>query len=112
MANVSFGKVIVVNAGTPVRITANQVNPAASVLVHALLVQPATGNTGRIYIGNTPTFVKNGTGQIAWLPAPTTNVAPAFSETVSYAENAVQANELYVDVDNNGEAVIVSGVLA
>lgn len=112
MANVSFGQIVVTTPGSPVRLTANQLNPAASVLVHALLVQPATGNIGRIYIGNTPNFVKNGTGQIAWLPAPSLNVAPAFSETISYAENAIQASELYIDVDNSGEGVIASGVLA
>jgi hypothetical protein len=112
MANISFGHITVVTPGSPVQLTANQVVPSASVLCHALLIQPATGNTGRIYIGNVSNFVKNGTGQIAWLPAPSVNVAPAFSETISYAENAIQASELWIDVDNPGEGVIASGVLA
>jgi hypothetical protein len=110
--NISFGSVVVPSAGTPVRITVNQVDPTASVLAHALLIQPLTNNTGRIYIGNNASFIKNGTGQIAWLPAPSVNVAPAFSETISYAENAMEANELYIDVDNSGEGVIASGVRA
>lgn len=112
MANISFGNIIVPSAGTPVRFTVNQVSPAASILAHALLIQPMTGNTGRIYIGNNASFIKNGAGQIAWLPAPSINVAPAFSETISYAENAIQASELWIDVDNSGEGVIGSGVLA
>jgi hypothetical protein len=112
MANHSFGKITVPTAGTPVRLTINETNPAAQLLVHAVLIQPHPANVGRIYIGNVPNFIKNGAGQVAWLAAPTTTSSPAFSETVSYAVNSVEANELYIDVDNSGESVIASGIVA
>ena len=111
MANVSLGKVIVPSAGTPVQVTINEADPTAPLLAHAVLIQPLPTNTGRIYVGNISTFVKSGAGQIAWLPAPGTNVAPSFSETVSYAQNSVDLTELYVDVDNTNEGVIVSGIV-
>ena len=111
MANVSLGKVTVPSPGTPVQVTSNLPNPAAQLLVHAVLIQPLPSNTGRIYIGNVPGFTKSGAGQVAWLPAPGTNVAPSFSETVSYAQNSVDLTELYVDVDNGGEGVIISGIV-
>jgi hypothetical protein len=112
MGNISFGRITVAAAGTPQRLTSNQVNPGAVLLVHALLIQPHPANTGRVYIGIGAAFVKSGAGQIAWLAVPGTNVSPAFSETVSYAQNAVEASEIYIDVDNNGDSVIGSGIIA
>lgn len=110
--NLSFGNIVVGTPGTPVRLTANQTVPGASVPVHAILIQPHPANTGKVYIGNVGNFTKNGAGQVAWLPAPTVNSAPAFSETVSYAQNAVEANEFWIDADNPGDSVIASAVQA
>jgi hypothetical protein len=112
MPNISFGRIIVPLAGTPIQLTSNLANPAQYRLIHALLIQPHPANTGRVYIGIGPTFVKSGAGQIAWLAVPGTNVSPAFSETVSYAPNAVEVTEIYIDVDNNGDSVIGSGIIA
>ncbi len=112
MANFSFGRIVVPLAGTPVQLTSNLTNPTQYKLVHALLIQPHPLNTGRVYIGIGPNFTKSGAGQIAWLAVPGTNVSPAFSETVSYAPNAVETTEIYIDVDNNGDSVIASGIVA
>ena len=112
MANISLGKITVALAGTPVRLTSNQSDPTKSLLVHALLIQPHPANTGKVYIGTNSVFTKNGAGQIAWLPIPSSSVAPAFSETVSYAQDAVETNDIWIDSDNNGDSVIAAGVLA
>lgn len=112
MPNVSLGRITVTVPGTPVRLTANQATPGASILVHALMIQPHPANVGKVYIGITSGFNKNGSGQIAWLPAPTANSAPAFSETVSYAQNAVEANEIWIDADNANDSVIGSGIVS
>lgn len=111
MANISFGKITVPIAGTPVRLTINRADPTASLLVHAVLVQPHPSNGGKVYIGNKSNFVKNGDGQIAWLAVPGTNSSPAFSETVSFAANAIEASEFWIDVDNGGESIIASGII-
>jgi hypothetical protein len=110
MPIISLGRVVVAVPGSPIRLTSNRPNPA-DVQVHALLVQPHPANAGKIYIGNKANFVKNGDGQVAWLPAPTASSAPAFSETVSFAPNAVQCAEFWIDADNGGEGVIASGVI-
>jgi hypothetical protein len=109
--NISFGKITVPTPGTPVQLTVNQAVPNNSLLVHALMIQPNPGNTGRVYIGNKFNFTKNGDGQIAWLAAPGINSSPAFSETISNAENGIQSREVWIDVDNPGESAIASGVI-
>ena len=113
MPNVSFGRITVPSAGTPIQLTVNITAPKdpQNVQVHAVLIQPHPSNTGKVYIGKASNFTKNGANQIAWLPPPGANTAPAFSETVSFAPNAIQCAEFWIDVDNNGDSVIASGVI-
>ena len=113
MPNVSYGPIVNGSPGNPVPITT--LDPTLPknqplVYIHAILIQPLTSNTGRVYIG-TKGFTKNGAGQIAWLAAPSLNISPAFSETISFTGNAINATEFYIDVDNAGEGVVASGVV-
>ena len=113
MPNISYGSVVSTTPGTPIPIsTLDPTLPAnqATLFLHAILIQPLTTNVGRVYIGKKG-FTKNGTGQVAWLAAPSLNSAPAFSETISFTGNAIEATEFYIDVDNPGDGVVASGVV-
>ena len=109
MATISLGKVAI-NPGTPVRITANQATPAANLKAHSILIECWWENTGRIFVGNTVSMnTTTGTGVIAVLPIPTQNFISTFEITVALSPNGLNASEFWVDGEEAGDAVLVSG---
>lgn len=98
--------------GTPVRATANLPNPAAKYACHGILIQACKGNAGVAYVGDS-TLVKGAqTGLLGELAIPTANTIPSWSAALTLAPNAIDASQVYVDVDTNGDGVIVSVLVA
>lgn len=108
MAQKSLGKVTITTAGTPERSTKNNADPAAVVWVHSYLVQQVAANTGKVWIGSSGMNKTTGVGVYAVLPVPTANTLPSFSATVTQQVAAFDMAAVYIDVDVNGEAAIVS----
>ncbi len=46
------------------------------------------------------------------LPVPTANLIPSFSVSLTEAANALGLTTLWLDVDNGGDGVTISGVIA
>jgi hypothetical protein len=51
-------------------------------------------------------------GVFAVIPAPSANVLPSFSATVTYAPAAFNLSDVWMDVDTGGEGALVSCVRA
>ena len=105
----SYGAVTVVTAGTPVRATANESDPAARVAAGSILFQQVSTNVGKIFIldrqtGNRTTL----TGVNAVLAIPTTNILQSASAGVPGAASAFNLADYWIDADNNGERCLVS----
>lgn len=107
----SLGKITVPAAGTPVRATANQSVPAQPYLCHAIMVEAWPTNTGKVYVGLSGMNTTTGVNVLAILAVPTTNSIPTFSATIAAAPNALSADDVYIDVQTNGEAALVSVVI-
>ena len=103
----SLGQVTT-TAGTLVRLTANESDATAHLACHSFMCEALQGNTGRVYIGASNMVRATGVGVYAVLAIPTDNVLPTFTATISFLPNALVMNELYLDVDVNGEGVLVS----
>ena len=109
MALVSFGKITVTSAGTLVRVTVNETDPAAAILAHSCLFEQIPGNTGKIYVferstGSASTYV----GCVAVLAIPTVNVLPSYSVSVLPVPAGISMNDFYIDAQVNGEGCLVS----
>jgi hypothetical protein len=104
----SIGRITVPVAGTPVRVTSGQSDPAARLAVHGVLVQALPGNAGRVYIGTAAMNRVTQQNLFAILAIPTANQLPTFSAALTLSPNAIQLQDMYVDVDTNNDGVIVS----
>lgn len=99
-------------AGSPVRATSNESDPAARFGAHSILFQRNDPTeTGRVYIvdrsdAQIPNHV------LAVLGAPTANIFPSFSITVTYAPAAFNVADYWIDAENNGEGCVVSAIRA
>lgn len=109
MAQRALGK-ITTTAGTLVRITNNESDPTKRYPAHSYIVQALPTNTKLVYIGNSALNRSTGGGIFATLGAPASATAtpPSFSATIAYAPDALNLNDIFIDVDQNGEGVIVS----
>ena len=97
------------DAGVPVRLTVNRPNPSAVEPCHSYLVEVLPGNTGKVYIGDSPGMnVALMEHVLVWLPPPTANTAPSYNVTISSAPNALSVQDRYLDVETDGEGVLVS----
>lgn len=109
----SQGIVVVAVSGTPVRATSNQAVPPTRYAAHSILFQQVAGNTGKIYICDSETAnISTGVGVLAVLPIGTTNFLPSASATVTYAPNAFDLAQYWIDVDVDGEGCLVSSIRA
>ena len=109
----SLGKVTVVAAGTPARLTANQSDPTARLSVHSILIQAWPVNAGIIYIlDRLDADVASGVGVLAMLAVPATNIIPSASATVTYAPAAINAASYWIDAATSGDGVIASVIEA
>lgn len=104
----SLGKITVPSAGTPVRATSGQSDPSTPILCHAVLVEAWPTNTGKAYVGVASMNKTTGSNVLGILPIPTDNSIPTFSATNAAAPNGLNAADIYVDVQTNGEAVLIS----
>lgn len=104
MALRSFGKVTVASAGTPVRATSNESVPTARVGVQSLTVFALAGNAGaNIYVGNSAMNKSTLAGVYAIVPKGSSGGA-----TINLAPAGINANEIFIDADTNGDAALVS----
>lgn len=107
----SLGYVSVAAAGTPVRATNNETDPAARIGAQAVLFQALPANAGPIYIGLAGMDKTTGVGVLAILPGPTdpaTGPFPSFSPAQPLSAAAFNMADFYVDADNNDDGVVIS----
>lgn len=112
----SLGKLTVPASGTPVNVPAPTLpsqGPTVPALttVHAFLVAALAANTGKVYIGVAGMNKATLAGVLMVLPVPTTNLIPTFSVSVTAAANALSLTDLWIDVDNSNDGVLISGVI-
>jgi hypothetical protein len=113
----ALGKLVTVAAGTPVQVPppalpgAGPASPALST-VHAFVVEALESNTGKVYIGIAGMDKTTRVGVLMTLPVPTANLIPTFSVSLTAAANALSLTDIWIDTDNNGEGVTISGIVA
>ncbi len=113
----ALGKITVAVSGTPVNVPAPVLpgqGPALPALstVHALVIEALAANTGKIYIGIAGLNKSTLAGVLLTLPVPTANFIPTFSVSLTAAANALSITDLWIDADNAGEGVTISGLVA
>ena len=102
---------VTTTAGVLVRLTANESDPTTNLDAHSIMAEALQGNTGRVYIGSSAMVRATGVGVYAVIPIPTSNIHPTFTATIAYAPAALTVNNLWLDVDADGEGVLVSYVV-
>lgn len=103
-----YAKIVVPLAGTPVRVTSVESDPNARRAIHGVLVQALPDNAGRVYVGNVSMNRVARTNLFGILAVPTTNSLPTFSAALTLSPNAIHLNDIYIDVDQNGDGCIIS----
>lgn len=104
----SLGKVTVVTAGVPVRLTTNRTDPAQPYKAHSLFVEQVTGNTGKLYVGVSSSMNKTTlVGVVAVIPAPAGSL-PFLDMSDELAPNGIAVSEMWLDADTSGEGALVS----
>lgn len=103
---ISYGYTTVAASGFPEQIAPNALG------VHRLLIQALPTNSNPVYIGNTPDMNRTtGVGVIAILNAPpATGELPSYEVKIDTAYRGANPQELWLDVETNGEGVVASGV--
>ena len=109
----SLGEVTA-TSGTPERLTKNQSDPTARYAVHGFQVEALDDNVGKVYIGDREGMltVSPRTGLIKVLPAPATGVIPSWSVTKTAQPAGFNMANYWVDVENTGEGVLVTALVA
>lgn len=79
---------------------------------HAIMIQALHDNVGRAYIGRAGMSRAGRTDLYAVLAIPTSNSIPSFSAALTLAPNAININDVYIDVDQPNDGVIVSILVA
>lgn len=101
----SLGKISVPTPGTPVQVY----SASKSLLCNSILIETWPTNTGKLYIGVSSSMnAATGVGVVAIVPAPTGGILFSWSATIPYAPGGVDAAQLWIDVDNGGDAGLVS----
>ena len=115
----SFGLVVVAAGGVPARATANEADPEKRAPVQAVRFQVHPDNTGKVYVfaggdNFSGDHRSDGLGLVAVLAAPLdpdTGPLEAFDWGMPNVAVAMNVNDLWVDVQQNGDGVIVSGLV-
>ena len=106
---VSLGKIVIATPGVKLRATNNQTDPTKGFLAHSVLIEAWPSNTGKIYICDRSTAnTTTGVGLLAILGIPTANFIPTFTDTISYASNGCNIEQIWIDADNPNDGVLVS----
>ena len=104
MALKSLGKVTVTTTGTPVRATVNQSSPTARLGVQSISVQALAGNSGtNIYVGSSS--MNRSTLAGVYCIVPKGSLVPM---TIQNAPAGINANEIFIDADTDGDAALIS----
>lgn len=107
MAFRAFGKVTVGVAGTPVRCTVNQTNPADGAKVQSVTVFALAGNSGaNIYLGASNMDKSSLANVYAIIPKGT-----FVSALIQQTYDAIDVKDLYVDADTSGDAALISALV-
>jgi hypothetical protein len=105
MIIVSLGKIAVSQPGTPVPLS------PAPLLVSKVRVQTVIGETGRVFLGDRPSFNKaTGAGVIKefWPTGAGGGVADEIELDAGARGNVIDLSKLYLDANVAGEGAIVS----
>lgn len=102
MALQALGKVTVAATGTPQRVT------STATRCQSISVQALSDNAGKVYIGNVDMDISTLDGVYAVLPAPTASIIPSASFSIPLAPAGLNAADMYIDVDNNDDGVLVT----
>lgn len=108
MAIRSLGKVTVTTGGTEVRATSNESSPTARLGCQSIFIQALAANTGDIYVGASGLDRTTLAGVYAILPASTASSYPSVCFELSNSPAGINANEIWIDAEVNGEGVLVS----
>lgn len=106
------GGLVTATAGTPVRLTNNEGDPTAQLMVRSFMAQAHLSNTGNVYIGTASLNKTTLAGVYGIIPIPTTNIIPSFGASITFHPGPVDLNDIYLDVDTTGEGVIISFIPA
>lgn len=99
--------------GTPVQVSSLvPQSPFPNEPVHGVMVQALKANVGVAYVGTSAMNRAASTGLFAQLAIPTTNTIPSFTAALTIAPNAINLSDLWIDVDQGGDGVIVSVLIA
>lgn len=101
MALVSLGLITVAAAGTPQQVSEDQI------LCNSIFVQQNANNSGAIYVGSVDMDTTTLEGVLAVLPAPG-DALPAYSAGSPINANGINLQDVYLDVENDGESALVS----
>jgi len=106
------GRVYVAASGTPVNAASKLSNKALP--CQTIFFQTKAINTGMIYLLDSPTGNRDD-HILATIPAPTTVAGvgiflPWASVTIPNERNALNVNQIWIDVDNSGESCQVSAL--
>ena len=104
-----LGKVTVAVAGTPRSI--QSVLTAAGLrfkAYHAAHLQALDTNSGKVYIGTSTMVAATRVGCIHILAAPTGGVIPSVGMALQGAAAGIDIAEVYLDVDTDGEGVLLT----
>jgi hypothetical protein len=112
MALKSFGRITVAVPDTAVQATVNEPAQADRFSVHSVMFERDDPNdTGLVYIGTSAAMNRTTlVGVIAILAVPTTNFLPVFTATITHMPDGVNVNEFWVDADEAGDSVLISGI--
>jgi len=104
----SLGYVTVAAAGTPVRATVNETDPALRVGAQSILFQAKPDNTGVMYIGLAGMDRTTGAQVIGFLGTPVSESAPSLLISMPDVSGGLNVADFYVDADDNGDVAVVS----
>ena len=113
----SLGTVIVAAAGYPVRATANETDPTKRFPANSVLVEVLGTNTGVVYVGRAGMNagllgVAGHNGIHAVIPKPTASILGSFSASDQRAVVGLNLADLWIDVQVDGNGVVVSGLIS
>lgn len=113
MTIVSFGKVVVATPGTPTKIFVNQNQyENQHQRVCALLIQAWSANAGACYLGLNSLNKGTGIGLIAQIIKPTATLNGVITVFAPNNVNLFDLDDLRVDADSAGDALVITGIIA
>jgi hypothetical protein len=102
MALQALGKITVAAAGTNQRVT------TTATRCQSITVQALSTNTGKVFVGTSAMVKATFVGVLAVIPAPSTGVIPSATFSIPLSPAGLNAADIYLDVDTNGEGAIVT----